>query len=287
MLCFSVKVAFHPANPLESHSCTSRTSNPLRITLLRKNPRGGEGPSNADSHFELCALCDLCGESHSNIRQKWPQKWPGKRNDMHLGDWIHPPSPRMQQSPRFPADTSALSPCRLSATFLAASLPRHSAGCTHQPTNISNPERSEGCNFLSHRATSAPAAQQSAVDTTRVLPYSAPANDFASPSPPSSSRQSAALDDVCIAIRYHTVLITRWRNGPAGFLFLCPANSTEVRSHEVARPEEALRREDCDATRLHQSGRAHPRHHSGRFQRRCSHARLHERRRVRRNAARS
>jgi hypothetical protein len=140
---------------------------------------------------------------------------------MHLGDWIHPPSSRMQQSPRFPADTSALSPCRLSATFIAASLPRHSAGCTHQPTNICNPERSEGSAFLLATIASPLAPSHSPVDTTRVLPYSAPANDFASPSPPSSSRHSAALDDVCIAIRYHTVLITRWRNGPAGFLFLC------------------------------------------------------------------
>src|SRR5580704_3561556 len=266
MLCFSVKVAFHPANPLESHPCTSRASNSPKITLLRKNPRG-EGHSNADSHFELCALCDLCGESHFTVRQKRPQK----RNDMHLGDWIHPPSSRMQQSPRFPADTSALSPCRLSATFIAASLPRHSAGCTHQPKNICNPERREGSAVLPRRATSTTVARQSAVDTTHRLPYSAPANEPANPSPPSSSRHRAALDEVCIADSLtqdsHHPLAQR----PSGFFVFRPAEFDESSQPRKRQGKKNRKTRGRDGTRLHQSGRAHPRHHSGRFQRGRSH----------------
>ena len=183
MLPFSVKVALNPATSLESHSCTFRISNPLRITFLRKNRgRGPQPPSFAQPRSSLSPLIDT-----------------SFLDDMRLGDWIHHPSHRLQQS--------------------------HAASRAERPStarNICHPERSEGSAFLLASITSTLAASQSPVDTSPFLPYSAPANDFASPSPPSSSRHSAALDDVCIAIRYHTVLITRWRNGPAGFLFLEP-----------------------------------------------------------------
>jgi hypothetical protein len=42
---------------------------------------------------------------------------------------------------------------------------------------------------------------ESPVDTIAFILYSARANDLANPSPPSSSRHSAAFDEVCIAIR--------------------------------------------------------------------------------------
>jgi hypothetical protein len=48
---------------------------------------------------------------------------------------------------------------------------------------------------------SAAIKRDSAVDTLHRLPYSALGNEFTNPSPPSSSRHSAALDEVCIAIR--------------------------------------------------------------------------------------
>jgi hypothetical protein len=179
---------------------------------------------------------------------------------MHLGDWIHPPSPRMQQSPRFPADTSALSPCRLSATFLAASLPRHSAGCTHQPTNISNPERSEGSAFLLATIASPLAPSHSAVDTSRVLPYSAPANEPANPSPPSSSRHRAALDEVCIADSLtqdsHHPLAQR----PSGFFVFMPCEfdrGSESRSGKSRRSPKT-RGLRCNSTSPKRTGSSPP-----------------------------
>ena len=132
-------------------------------------------------------------------------------NDRHLGDWIHHPSRRMQQSPRLSAFALAHLPRHHACpAFVAASLPRHSICAAQHPPNIVHPERSEvpcaiarlvrdESAFLFRSVTSALAASQSPVDTTRVLPYSAPANDFANPSPPSSSRHRAALDEVCIA----------------------------------------------------------------------------------------
>ena len=82
-----------------------------------------------------------------------------------LSDWIHNSSNKMQESPRAPRPT-----------FL----------------NNCHPERSEGSAFR-FLSTISP------VDTIRRLPYSASANDFANPSPPSSSRHSAALDELCVA----------------------------------------------------------------------------------------
>jgi len=192
--CF-VKVAPNPANSLESHSCTFSTLNSRRITFLRKN-RGGVPPTANQLH--------VSAPSANSVVNLLPPVSPillaggPILDDKHLRDWIHLPSNRMQESP---------------ATARTVRIPTRKGICHH--------ERSEGSAFRFLKSALLLAPSQSPVDTTRILPYSAPANDFASPSPPSSSRHSAALDDVCIAIRYHTVLITRWRNGPAGFLFLC------------------------------------------------------------------
>ncbi len=184
MLCSYVNTVANPAKSLESHSCTFHIPNPLRITFLRKNRGRGVRTS------PLRPRTGLQFGSRLNHTKFF--------DGLHLGDWIHDPYPRMQESPVPPP--TAIPPERLGECY---------------------PERNEGSAFLSGSIIPTLLPSQSPVDTTRVLPYSAPANDFASPSPPSSSRHSAALDDVCIAIRYHTVLITRWRNGPAGLLFLC------------------------------------------------------------------
>jgi hypothetical protein len=199
-----VNLAANPVNGLESHSCTSRRSNSPRITLLRKNRGRGCPPATLGSRLgSISRLLDT-----------------SLFDDLRLGDWIHHRSRRMQQS-----------------------RPASRPGLPTISTYICHPERSEGSAFLFHIATSIPDPHQSAVDTAHRLPYSAPANEFASPSPPSSSRHSAALDDVCIAIRYHTVLITRWRNGPAGFLFLDPTFLPPQNSGEGKR-----QRSKCNST---------------------------------------
>jgi hypothetical protein len=69
--------------------------------------------------------------------------------------------------------------------------------------------------------------RNSLVDTIHRLPYSAPANESASPSPPSSSRHSAAFDEVCIADSLtqdsHHPLAQR----PSGFFVFKPGNFAE------------------------------------------------------------
>ncbi len=213
-----MNLAANPAKPLESHSCTQRTHNPLRITFLRKNR--GRGPFSA-RHRAACASI--------------PRRLDTKLfDDLHLGDWIHHPSNRMQESPAPP----------LAAPRLAISFSCKGGACSARRQRehdlTAEPRIPQRCRTAAH---------QSSVDTTRRFPYSAPANDFASPSPPSSSRHSAALDDVCIAIRYHTVLITRWRNGPAGFLFLRPLISPEAqRRKRQDRNKSQNERTRCNST---------------------------------------
>src|ERR1700755_3127803 len=144
---------------LESHPCTFSTHNSPRITSLRRNR--GRGPS-----------APLHQTARASILLRLDTKL---FDDLHLGDWIHDPYPRMQESPVPPP----------------IAIPPECIGECH-------PERSEeSALFGSITPTLSPV--RSTVDTTRVLPYSAPANDFANPSPPSSSRHSAAFDEVCIA----------------------------------------------------------------------------------------
>ncbi len=132
MLRSYVKVAFYPANSLESHSCTFHTSKPLRITSLRKN-RGWGGQS---------AISRCTFGSFSALHEALPS------DDMHLGDWIHHPSGRMQQSPRLSAhvapDTSRHSPL---FAFVPVGLPHHFTIAPHQPIRICHPEQSEGSAF--------------------------------------------------------------------------------------------------------------------------------------------
>jgi hypothetical protein len=123
MLHCHVKVAFHPANSLESHSCTFCSPNSPRITFLRKNRgRGVQPPFLARSQNSLSVLFVA-----------------SLMDDIRLGDWIHHPSNRMQQSPRFPA-------------FVAAGSPRHAASPEQHPPNACHPERSEGSAFFSRIA---------------------------------------------------------------------------------------------------------------------------------------
>jgi hypothetical protein len=80
MLCSFVNRAAHPATPLESNSCTSHTSNSPGITSLHKNRGGGVLPPTnpvapASPPLNLPLLDVLC-----------------------LGDWIHLPSDKMQES---------------------------------------------------------------------------------------------------------------------------------------------------------------------------------------------
>ncbi len=182
MLCSFVNRAAHPATPLESNSCTSHTSNSPGITSLHKNRGGGVLPPTnpvapASPPLNLPLLDVLC-----------------------LGDWIHLPSDKMQESR--PTQRSTIQSTRPNHCHHERSEVLCAIACLLRDVlfGIARLLRDESA-FLFRSVTSAPAASQSPVDTTRVLPYSAPANEPANPSPPSSSRHSAALDEVCIAIR--------------------------------------------------------------------------------------
>jgi hypothetical protein len=204
MLCSFVNPAANPAKSLESHSCTLRTHNSPGITLLRKNRGRGYPP--ATPREDLIPISAPFGTSLFD--------------DLHLADWIHHPSNRMQQSPAPP-----LSAPRPAMSFSCRGGAR-SARRQHVHDVTAAPLIPERC---------LTAARHSVVDTTHRLPYSAPANDFANPSPPSSSRHSAAFDEVCIADSLtqdsHHPLAQR----PSGFFVFMPddfAGSSQRRKRQ-------------------------------------------------------
>ena len=105
-----MSLAPHPTTPLESHSCISQRSNSPRITFLRKNHPGGGGVPSAgrsaiDQKTDSLSTSVLSANPVVNLAPLAASPI----DVVRLGDWIHLPPNKMQQS-RLPRRSTIHSP---------------------------------------------------------------------------------------------------------------------------------------------------------------------------------